>query len=1826
MTFSKNTERSWHCALLFGVVRLIMKAKYSISKFTCSKNLLTRQRAQFKSKRRGDSPRVIATRFTCQQALCNRGKRQGDSQRVIDTDLVHGSSIWVQNRVQLKEKLSRSHEKLLELMSNYENLSETVKALCYVRELIRLFSETLVDISDTEDDLGNKSKVNTTYNLKTYDNRKEKTEIHRPLADSSVHLCRVTVQTKQINSEKSNAFNRSSGRSRRITRHLVHVNKRDREPSRIPMKKLVHSMSRNKTRRHKIKSFIRRLIPKSSALHNLLSTRYRKCLSQKLTNINIYMWQFRKARRARKMPKLKKEFLKIANVRCSRRNQHKVCTLNNPIKILNTNKCNMQRINTSEKRFLFVCGDTELNPGPVNISSMSVLTTRLARIGRRPVNIIGDGNCFFRSISHQLYGTEDRHPQIRALAIQHLINYPEHFVEYNTHQSWLQYLQSMSRLGTWADHIIIQAVANANNLRINITESEPNFSESTAISSIYAESETHRRNLRDIYVGHLEELHYVSTTPIRPTIQSISPEITYQTTSDKPKAISQNSEPNKTSSQEPVTTKDLEKRKKYMKEYMKERRKDQVFKKKEIERKKSYNKNYKNSNPKKVKKSRQKAAATYRKSNPEKVKESSKNSTVSYRKSNPEKVKESSKNSTASYRKSNPEKVKESSKNSTKSYRKLNPEKVRESFKESTASYRKLNADKVKESFKKSTMSYRKLNPEKVKESSKESTVSYRKLNPEKDKESSKESTASYRKLNPEKVKESFKKSTASYRKLNPEKVKKSSKESTASYRKLNPEKVKESFKKSTASYRKLNPEKVIESSKKSTASYRESNPEKVKKSCSRATAIYRQSKPEKVADSFKHSSRIYTQNYPERVQNIQKRKYMKRKLAYNDNEHTNEEKRLRISSQDNSFETLEETSGCTRSSVSSVPKAIELFHQNISVGPEYICTCCDQLWYRSSVTKCNASLYQSCSREILDLCLTGLKSIDNTEWICGTCHSNLKVGKLPTCAKANKMTFPKKPDVLKDLTPLEERLISPRIPFMQVRELPSGGQLSIHGNVVNVPANVNSTVSVLPRPINESQTIPIKLKRRLGYKHHYQFQNVRPTKVLAAAQHLVHNSEIFKNEGIQVMDNYISNTVNNEDEWSEFISKDIKETSKNVSSEENVETETRNDTIDNDTDDEWCETTERSSGVMDTLLQEPDITQDGDRILSFAPGEGNRPLGIFMDKDSEFLSFPTIYCGKRQADNSERRVPVHYSTMCKWELRSQDRRVAMSVPNIFYKLKKLQIRQIQGSASLSLRKCKTKGKTYTAGDLKSENSVNKLINLDEGFRVFRNLRGSPPYFERCKKDLFAMIRQLGNPTWFCSFSAAETRWIHLIKILGRLIDNKDYTDDEVTQMTWQKKSELIQKDPVTCARNFEHMVQLFVHDFIKSSCQPIGEVIDFFYRVEFQQRGSPHIHGLFWIKNAPEYGRDCDEDIIKFVDSYISCKADSDDLSELVNLQRHKHSKTCKKKGRAICRFNFPLPPMPRTMILEPLSESDLDENVADMLKEALGRIRSLLNSMNADETMNFVEFLEKLDLTEQQYIKAIRLSLKHSTLLLKRSPSEIRINCYNPHLLKAWRANMDIQFVLDPYACAVYILSYITKGQRGMSKLLRKACEEAKEGNKNIVNKVRHIGNKFLNAVEISAQEAVYLVLQMPLRRSSREFQFINTSDPDERTFLLKSMDKIKELPDNSIDIESDNIIKRYQRRPKQMENVCLADFVAWYNCKSESNEQRHLKTSSPCADDYLPESIIDDNLDDDVCDLEQTSENDKYEMKGGITLVKRQKPRIILFFIKHKIIETP
>ena len=107
-------------------------------------------------------------------------------------------------------------------------------------------------------------------------------------------------------------------------------------------------------------------------------------------------------------------------------------------------------------------------------------------------------------------------------------------------------------------------------------------------------------------------------------------------------------------------------------------------------------------------------------------------------------------------------------------------------------------------------------------------------------------------------------------------------------------------------------------------------------------------------------------------------------------------------------------------------------------------------------------------------------------------------------------------------------------------------------------------------------------------------------------------------------------------------------------------------------------------------------------------------------------------------------------------------------------------------------------------------------------------------------------------------------------------------------------------------------------------------------------------------------------------------------------------------------------------------------------------------------------------------------------------------------------------------------------------MSELLRKACVEAKEGNSNVKQQVRDSGNKFLNSVEISAQEAVYIILQLPMKKSSREVVFINTPPPDERVRLLKPISKIEDMPDESEDIHSGGLMKRYTERPVNFENV--------------------------------------------------------------------------------------
>ena len=144
----------------------------------------------------------------------------------------------------------------------------------------------------------------------------------------------------------------------------------------------------------------------------------------------------------------------------------------------------------------------------------------------------------------------------------------------------------------------------------------------------------------------------------------------------------------------------------------------------------------------------------------------------------------------------------------------------------------------------------------------------------------------------------------------------------------------------------------------------------------------------------------------------------------------------------------------------------------NISRGPEYICSCCNQLWYKHSViTAEKLRLSNSTAGKYL----LSKTSVDGIEWICQSCYKYLKKDKIPPCAAKNGMSFPAKPDFFY-LNELECRMLAPRLAFEKLLQAPRGNQFKIKGNVVNVPAEVNNTVNMLPRLPQESGTIKVQL------------------------------------------------------------------------------------------------------------------------------------------------------------------------------------------------------------------------------------------------------------------------------------------------------------------------------------------------------------------------------------------------------------------------------------------------------------------------------------------------------------------------------------------------------------------------------------------------------------------------------------------------------------------------------------------------------------------------------------------------------------------------------
>ena len=127
----------------------------------------------------------------------------------------------------------------------------------------------------------------------------------------------------------------------------------------------------------------------------------------------------------------------------------------------------------------------------------------------------------------------------------------------------------------------------------------------------------------------------------------------------------------------------------------------------------------------------------------------------------------------------------------------------------------------------------------------------------------------------------------------------------------------------------------------------------------------------------------------------------------------------------------------------------------------------------------------------------------------------------------------------------------------------------------------------------------------------------------------------------------------------------------------------------------------------------------------------------------------------------------------------------------------------------------------------------------------------------------------------FVSQSAAETKWPKLLPALGKNVDKKMYSDEEIKTMTSENKCRLIKEDSAIMVRYFDNRYLQFFNLVVKSPHAPVHEVSDYFTRYEFAEKGTIHIHWFAYLENAPEYGETDNDTVARFYDNIISCSLD---------------------------------------------------------------------------------------------------------------------------------------------------------------------------------------------------------------------------------------------------------------------------------------------------------------------------------------------------------------
>ena len=498
------------------------------------------------------------------------------------------------------------------------------------------------------------------------------------------------------------------------------------------------------------------------------------------------------------------------------------------------------------------------------------------------------------------------------------------------------------------------------------------------------------------------------------------------------------------------------------------------------------------------------------------------------------------------------------------------------------------------------------------------------------------------------------------------------------------------------------------------------------------------------------------------------------------------------------------------------------------------------------------------------------------------------------------------------------------------------------------------------------------------------------------------------------------------------------------------------------------------------------------------------------------------------------------------------------------------------------------------------------------------------------------MVKQLGIPTWFMTLSCADLRWPELFQIIART-QGKNLTNEQVDALSYNERCSMLNVNPVVVAKHFQYRVETFFTEILLTNANPIGKIVYYALRIEFQMRGSPHLHALIWTSDCPELTHDTKEAYIHFIDEHVqACLPDQSqdpELHELVKTyQKHSHSKTCRKYKNIKCRFNFGHFFTNKTIVAEPLSDDlnpEKKTSTIDRQKEILTLVKEKIDEMlnpskaNYNPTLTEADIFKSVNITEEQYYWALSISPDSDyELHLKRPTNSCFINNYFIAGIKGFRANVDLQPVFNHYKCITYVCSYFTKDETECSQAIMTAAKEAKKENLSVRDSLKRIGAAFLSTREVSSQECVYRCMpELWLRKIFPATVFVSTDLPEKRVRIAKSPEELDELDNESTDIFKSNIIDRYTLRPQcipSVDRLCLAEFAAYY--------YKEYKKDCQETADAQPEVLTDDVIElHHNCDPD-TSPPDKIRLMNTHEVMKCRKVKAVIRYHKPNKAKEP